>query len=435
MSSSGQNIRNTFNNNPRARMVLFFMAFVILAMMVFGIMSMFRKPAATAQDTASLPSAPNLEAAPGGSVDPEYNRLQQAENLRRQEEAATRGESTLPVLVGPTDDAAVNPLDGDIRGPVVPDLPEVPPPVEDEVDAPVVSVPAVEAPVPVAPEPIVVAPPPPPPPSPIVVQPTYDVAAYEARRAARQANVEQQLTGIMQAWGAVPGMSVERVGGVGVVDAASAGAGQIANGAGQAAQGLSQGAGQVVDGGMRSAASQPSYVRAGTVIPAVLLSSLNSDMPGPVIAQITSGPFRGARLIGSFQAGKSSMAVTFNQMVSPSFGTLGINAVAVDSKYSVGMASKVNNHYFLRYSTLLASAFVRGYGQAVGRTGTTTVVGPFGTTTTQNELSTDQIRNVAYGEVGNAIGQELAKRAEHAPTVYLDCRGGCSVGVLFVSDL
>src|SRR5690606_12018046 len=59
---------------------------------------------------------------------------------------------------------------------------------------------------------------------------------------------------------------------------------------------------QALMGGVGNEDIENIIIPAGTIEYAQLVTEANTDAPGPVMAQIASGPLAGARLIGSFQS-------------------------------------------------------------------------------------------------------------------------------------
>lgn len=104
----------------------------------------------------------------------------------------------------------------------------------------------------------------------------------------------------------------------------------------------------------------PFQVMAGSVIAASLITGINSDLPGLVIAQVTeniydtvSGKFllipRGARLIGSYDSvvafGQSRALLVWQRIVMPDGSSIQIeNLPATDAAGYAGLADKVDFH-------------------------------------------------------------------------------------------
>lgn len=107
-------------------------------------------------------------------------------------------------------------------------------------------------------------------------------------------------------------------------------------------------------------APSPNTVTAGTIIPAMLLSGINTDTPGQVIAQVMGDVYdnsgssllipAGSRILGQM-TGKVSgqtgrVGVTFSQIVMPDGGAwaIGDSLVAVDAEGYSGLEGTVHKH-------------------------------------------------------------------------------------------
>jgi type IV secretion system protein VirB10 len=105
----------------------------------------------------------------------------------------------------------------------------------------------------------------------------------------------------------------------------------------------------------------PYEVKAGTVIPAALLTAINSDLPGEVIAQVTQPVFdhvsgryvlipQGARIIGRYDAqvvyGQTRALVVWHRMIFPNGDSLNFgNMAAADPSGAAGLSDRVNDHF------------------------------------------------------------------------------------------
>ncbi|MBO9547132.1 TrbI/VirB10 family protein [Caulobacter sp.] len=104
----------------------------------------------------------------------------------------------------------------------------------------------------------------------------------------------------------------------------------------------------------------PWEIKAGALISAALITGINSDLPGPVIAQVTAPVFdhrtgsrvlipQGARLIGRYDSqvgyGQQRVLVVWTQMVFPSGRSVDLGAmVGLDAAGMSGLTGKVDNH-------------------------------------------------------------------------------------------
>lgn len=185
--------------------------------------------------------------------------------------------------------------------------------------------------------------------------------------------------------------------------------------------------------------SGPPLFKAGTILFATIDTGINSDEPGPVLATIVSGKYKGARLIGkltTFGNFGQKVMVTFYTMTLPNYpSSININAVAVDADTArTGLSSYTNNHYLLKYGALFASSFLEGYGQAFLQSGQSVAyVGGLVPITIARQLSGTDKLFVALGNVGNSFGQQIATLANLPPTVHV--YSGTGVGILFTQDV
>ncbi|MCD8497284.1 MAG: hypothetical protein LRZ85_03895 [Alphaproteobacteria bacterium] len=77
--------------------------------------------------------------------------------------------------------------------------------------------------------------------------------------------------------------------------------------------------------------SGTTLVPAGEIVYGQMITEANSDIPGPVLALISSGPLRGSRLIGSFNVVDDYLSLQFNTVVYKG-QSLGVSAVAIAPK-------------------------------------------------------------------------------------------------------
>lgn len=190
-------------------------------------------------------------------------------------------------------------------------------------------------------------------------------------------------------------------------------------------------------------------IKAGTILFATLDTSVNSDEPGPVMATVVSGTYKGAKLIGSIQKspqlpgsnGASKLILSFSTMSIPYLpDSISISAVAVDPDTArTALASDVDHHYLERYGSLFASSFLEGWGNEIASSGQQVFVTPFGgTITTQsgqsrsNPLSTQNLA-AGLGTVGTNWGQQLGDNFNRQNTVTINA--GISLGLLFLDDV
>jgi intracellular multiplication protein IcmE len=184
-------------------------------------------------------------------------------------------------------------------------------------------------------------------------------------------------------------------------------------------------------------------IKAGTIQFGILTNALNSDYPGtPVLAEIVTGKFRHAKLMGSFALANDALVIKFTMMSMPDWpSTIPINAYAIDADTGQNaLATGVDNHYLQRYGSLMAAAFLQGYGQAYANAannggcvavtgGPPCVVDSNGTVP---QPSSKSAMFQGLGQIGTNLGAEIGQNFNRPPTVTVD--QGTSMGLLFMQD-
>lgn len=98
----------------------------------------------------------------------------------------------------------------------------------------------------------------------------------------------------------------------------------------------------------------------GTIIPASLVTDLNSESPGPVIAQVTQTIYdsatgrialipQGARLMGEYRSssryGQSRVAIIWSRLIMPDGDEVMLDEVGADPSGAAGVKGEVDNHW------------------------------------------------------------------------------------------
>ncbi len=174
---------------------------------------------------------------------------------------------------------------------------------------------------------------------------------------------------------------------------------------------------------------------AGTIEYAQLLTEANTDAPGPILAQIVSGPLRGARVLGAFQATDKYLVLNFSMIVIDGIN-YPVQAVAIDPGTTLpGLITEIDNRYFKRIILPMAAEFVTGLADAVSESGTTTIVID-GSTVANSESDKDSQQEVASGltEAGDSLSDILQEEADNTRPM-LRVATGTPMGILFVAPV
>ena len=176
--------------------------------------------------------------------------------------------------------------------------------------------------------------------------------------------------------------------------------------------------------------------KAGDVVYAHIINGTDTDTPGPIVARVTSGELRGAKLIGSFTANRetTAMIVSFDRVVLEDGTNLPTTAYAVDAVYGdLAIRSRFKGRYFQRYAPKLAGAFLRGTGTALAATGSQVVgVGETAVVVTPEQTGREAVA-AGVADVGNQLASEIENLGPEGPLVQLFA--GKPIGVLWLANV
>ena len=118
----------------------------------------------------------------------------------------------------------------------------------------------------------------------------------------------------------------------------------------------------------------PWQVMAGTIIPATLLTGINSDLPGQIIGQVTEPVYdtvtgrtvlipQGSRIIGRYDNvvayGQSRALIVWSRIIMPDGTSIRIeNLPGTDARGYAGLRDQVDRHAFRIFSTAALSSLI-----------------------------------------------------------------------------
>ncbi len=199
----------------------------------------------------------------------------------------------------------------------------------------------------------------------------------------------------------------------------------------------------------------PYLVTAGSVIPAVLVSGINSELPGPILAQVRENVFdtatgrwvlipQGSKLIGAYKTdaayGQERVQIGWKRLIFPNASSMDIPEMpgADDAGYA-GFSDQVNNHYLKTYGTAALLSVISA-GQMVGQMGAfgggTGFSGPYGygyATPNQMSLLSEMGGAAASQQLGQVAQGSLQRGTNIPPT--LEIRPGYQFNVMVTNDL
>lgn len=181
-------------------------------------------------------------------------------------------------------------------------------------------------------------------------------------------------------------------------------------------------------------------LKTGTVIPSMLVSEINSDLPGDIVAQVSQNVYdsatgthvlvpQGSKLFGRYDSqvafGQQRLLVTWQRLIFPNGHTLELDGMpGHDQSGQSGLADRVNNHYGRIFGFgLLTSMLSAGYQLSQPAQQTTFDV-----------PSDQQVAAAAVGRQMAQIGIEIARRNLRVqPT--LEVRKGYRLNVMVNKDV
>lgn len=181
-------------------------------------------------------------------------------------------------------------------------------------------------------------------------------------------------------------------------------------------------------------------LKRGSVIPATLITGINSDLPGRITAQVSQNVYdsatghdllipQGTKLLGRYDSkisfGQSRVLVVWTDIIFPNGATLQIGGMAgTDSEGYGGFNDQVDNHSFKVFgSAILIAAIGAGIDMSVPASS------PYG----YRQTPTDAARNSFAETFGRVAEQTISKNLNVQPT--LEIRPGYVFNVLVDQDM
>lgn len=169
----------------------------------------------------------------------------------------------------------------------------------------------------------------------------------------------------------------------------------------------------------------------GDILHAVNRVTLDSDAPGPAMVEVVRGPYRGARVTGSFQRLGEHLVLRFSELAARDGTLYPIEGYAIDPATDrTAVRTSVDRHTLERWGGLVAASFLEGFGDAVSRSGTSSYATVYGSGWSVPRYSLGDEMWIAAGKVGERAANVLDRGFNRAPTVVLE--SGTAMGVLLL---
>ena len=198
--------------------------------------------------------------------------------------------------------------------------------------------------------------------------------------------------------------------------------------------------------------ASPYTVMAGSVIPAVLIGGINSDLPGPVLAQVSESVFdsatgksllipQGSRLVGAYQNagayGQQRVQIAWRRLIFPNTANMDLPQMpGTDQAGYTGFSDQVNNHYLATFGTAALTSLISA-GQMVGQMAAFGGGGTYGAygyyQPNQWAMAGETAGSAASGQFGGVGQQMMGSGMNRPPTI--EIRPGYQFNVMVTEDL
>lgn len=180
-------------------------------------------------------------------------------------------------------------------------------------------------------------------------------------------------------------------------------------------------------------------IKAGWVIPATLITGINSELPGQILAMITQNVYdtakgiyllipQGTKAVGVYSSniiyGQERLLVAWNKLIFPDGSSLNLGNMQGTSMDGLsGFTDQVNNHYFKIFgSALLLSSITAGISLADGDGNGS-----------DKETAKDKAIAQAIEQMGQVASRMIQKNMDIAPT--LEIRPGYKFNIFVNKDI
>lgn len=190
-------------------------------------------------------------------------------------------------------------------------------------------------------------------------------------------------------------------------------------------------------------AGMPLELKTGAVIPGVLLTGINSDLPGNMIAQVSQHVFdsatgrnllipQGAKIYGVYDSrivyGQERVLIAWNRLIFPDGSSISLGAMpGADMAGMAGFNDDVNNHYLRIFGSAVMMSLVSG-GMAYAMDGMND-----STETNNGTRMTDEMTAALAQQLGQTTTTLLQRNLSIKPT--LEIRPGYQFNIVVTKDV
>lgn len=185
----------------------------------------------------------------------------------------------------------------------------------------------------------------------------------------------------------------------------------------------------------------PFVLRAGNILPGIMISGVNSDLPGQILAQVSQDVFdtatgrhllipQGSRLVGQYASsvayGQERVMVAWQRIVFPDGKAMDIGAMqGADGAGYSGFKDKVNHHFWRIFGSAFLMSVVTA-GVEMSQDNGNQDLG-------QRRRAGDALSEALGQQLGQATAQMIMKNLNIAPTI--EIRPGYRFNVMVSKDM
>lgn len=193
-------------------------------------------------------------------------------------------------------------------------------------------------------------------------------------------------------------------------------------------------------------AGMPLELKTGAVVPGVLLTGINSDLPGNMIAQVSQNVFdtatgrnllipQGTKIYGVYDSrvvfGQERCLIAWNRLIFPDGSSVNLGAMpGADMSGMAGFNDETNNHYLRIFGSAFMMSLVTGSMAYAMDSANQNV----GSNSSRNGTSMqDEMTSALAQQLGQATTQLLQKNLNIKPT--LEIRPGYQFNIVITKDI
>jgi type IV secretory pathway VirB10-like protein len=186
----------------------------------------------------------------------------------------------------------------------------------------------------------------------------------------------------------------------------------------------------------------PFEIKAGTIIPASLITGINSDLPGEIVAQVSENVFdtatgryllvpQGSRLVGKYDSlisyGQNRALVVWNRLILPNGDSIDLEAMPGADQSGVAGLQDETDHHRWAFAGALAVSTLLSLGPSIAQS-----IAEGGQSGTNTNVYTSPAS--ALGSNTSQIGENMLNRELNRPNT-ITVRPGWPLNVLINRDL